>query len=423
MCLIAVAPSPSPSQKDILLLTGGIGSKGQHSSVEVYPSTTDCTVPPLPSTRYGHQTFVTLDPTPIVATCGGYIPHTMESSCLVLDLINQRWDAGIMKNLTMPRAYGAVAQLNIGVFFLGGNGAGITSSDFLPAGTLQWQQGPPLPESMVQLCAVPITPTSFLTIFNGKIHEFDAAIAGPTSYGGWRETQRWETLKTVRLNKPGCAKIGNKVIIAGGTLLGKDIQSTEVLDITTRTTVNGGDMASPRRHFNLAKISSEEQDKLFAIGGLISADSLNYLITVEEWVMESFSWKEAKNLTVERQLYGVVALPKELICLTSTTPAPTTQVPTTEAATTTANNCPLKGSEWNEWSNCTVGCQEGSTGATYRFREVFAGTDTNCSKEIKVEAEACNGCEPTTTPSTGRSVNLLNLKLKSGKRGVAKKCG
>ena len=303
------APSTTEEQDSVLLITGGYPKT---STTELFPSIIGCSPPPLPSTRWGHKTFLTSDPIPLVATCGG-TTEGYTASCLVLDAVNQRWDESRMGNLTVPRSLGAVAVLkHIGVFYLGGISTD-TSSDFLPAGSLQWQQGPSLPMAMSYLCAIPITPTSFITIHKDKIHEFDAAIAGPKSAEGWRrESGRWERLKTSRTYYPGCAKVGNKVIIAGGEGNGRKLQSTEVLDITTRTLLAGGDMASPRNHFCLATIRSGGQDKSFALAGHDGSSKLN---TVEEWVEESSSWKEAEILSRARYYFGVVALlPKQTIC-------------------------------------------------------------------------------------------------------------
>ena len=254
---------------------------------------------------------MTSDPTPLVATCGGSTTGST-ASCLVLDPVNQRWDESRMGNLTRQRHEGAVGVLKyIGVFFLGGAGSGAeTTSDFLATGSLQWTQGPALPESMGWFCAVPITPTSFITIHKDKIHEFDAAIAGPTSDEGWRESGRWPTLKTSRINSPGCAKLGNKVIIAGGQN-GGFLRSTEVLDIASHTITAGGDMASARSHFSLATIRNGGGHTLYAIAGFGSSKEVN---TVEEWVEESSTWKEAESLTRARRQFGVLRLPKETIC-------------------------------------------------------------------------------------------------------------
>merc|ERR1712183_404772 len=259
----------TPTEGDsVLLITGG-DTGGRTGSTEVFPS---CfSPPPLPSTRSAHQTFKTSDPTPLIASCGGWTGD-YTASCLVLDLDNQRWDESRMGNLTTPRQYGAVVELKQGVLFLGGYGSATskTTSDFLATGSLQWQQGPRLPQAMTSFCAVPVTESRFITINGDKIHEFDAAIAGPATSEGWRDSTLWPTLKTSRYNTPGCAKLGNKVILAGGRGGRGVLQSTLILDITTRTISTGGEMATPRRWFNLATISRGGGDTTFAIAGRTS---------------------------------------------------------------------------------------------------------------------------------------------------------
>ena len=68
-------------------------------------------------------------------------------------------------------------------------------------------------------CVVGIAPTIFLAIQVNKIHEFNSDIGGPTINESWREAGRWPTLKKGRGNQ-GYAKIGQKVIIAGGYVNG-----------------------------------------------------------------------------------------------------------------------------------------------------------------------------------------------------------
>jgi len=98
--------------------TGGYIGGGSTASTKVFPSCSS--PPPLPSTRYGHQSFKTSDPTLLIASCGGNIGGRDTASCLVLDLENQRWDESRMGNLTTPRGWGAVVELKQGVLFLGG---------------------------------------------------------------------------------------------------------------------------------------------------------------------------------------------------------------------------------------------------------------------------------------------------------------
>ena len=97
--------SQSHNEESLLLTTGGFADYSYLSSVEVYPSTSGCSPPALPQNRRDHTTFLTSEPNPVIATCGGR--HT--TSCLVLDKSNQRWDETRMGNLTMPRKSSAVA--------------------------------------------------------------------------------------------------------------------------------------------------------------------------------------------------------------------------------------------------------------------------------------------------------------------------
>ena len=315
---------PNTTKEEVLLLTAG--HVPYSKAADVYPSSLSCPLPPLPCSFYGHETFVTSDPTPLVATCGGNC-NKIESACYVLDLENQRWDENRMGSLTRGRWYGALAQLkDIGVYYIGGSdnektGADRTS-DFLATGSLQWQPGPALPIMMQDFCAVAISPTSFLTVFRNKIHEFDASIAGPTSDQGWRQSTRWPTLKTSRWGQPGCAKIGSKVIITGGSN-GRKLRSTEILDLASRTLSIGGDMAWPRIHFKLATLKIGGRDTVLALGGLSAKPGIEraltfkdsmFIDTVEEWLEETSSWKEAESLSRKMRFYGLATLPAELIC-------------------------------------------------------------------------------------------------------------
>jgi len=302
---------PSP-QDSLLFITGGTSNSYTLSTTEIYPRSSRCAPPSLPSSIASHTTFITSKPNALVATCGGYKKGGGIASCYVLDPINQRWDESRMGSLTMARYYGAAVTLDhIGVFIVGGgtsNNAG--TSEFLAAGQMQWQEGPALPVGMSHPCAVAITPNSFLAIHGTDIREFDVSVAGPTGSEGWQESGRWPALKISRTSQPGCAKIGQKVIIAGGRN-GGVLSSTEVLDLTTRRITSGGEMATPRYFFHVGTIRSRDQEQLFAIAG---HDGSNRLNTVEEWVESSSSWKPADNLVEKRNQFGLVPVPRHLVC-------------------------------------------------------------------------------------------------------------
>ena len=307
----------SNTKESVLLITGGSGDG--NSSSEVYPSNSSCSPPPLPAEREFHTTFLTSEPNPVIATCGGMEAGVFTASCLVLDKSDQSWDESRMGDLTMPRGFSGVATLNsVGVFIIGGKPRKYDSSEFLPAGSMTWQKGPLLPFRMENPCIVTITATSFLAISNYHIHEFDAAIAGPTSIEGWRDWRKWPQwpqLKGKSKRWSGCAKLGQKIIIAGVTSFGP---STEVLDLDSREVLPhiievrpGGEMATPRNFFHLATIREGGLEKVFALGGKLSSS----LDTVEEWVEESSTWREADSFLEERRVhFGVVSVPPELIC-------------------------------------------------------------------------------------------------------------
>jgi hypothetical protein len=230
----------------------------------------------------------------------------------VLDPINQRWKESRMGSLTMERAYAAAVTLDhIGVFIIGGNwNNNARTSEFLDAGQMQWQEGPAPPVDMNDPCSVKISPTSFLSIHGTDIREFDAAIAGPTSNDGWQEAGRWPALKTTRYHQPGCAKIGQKVIIAGG-YNGGALSSTEVLDLVNRRITSGGEMATPRRYFHIATLVNGGEEKMFALAGHDGSSRIN---SVEEWVEENSTWKESNNLVEKRSSFGFVKAPRHLVC-------------------------------------------------------------------------------------------------------------
>jgi len=342
------------TEETLLLVTGGEGlfESQNHghkilSEPEIFPATnnTECSLPSFPAGRWFHATFLTSRPSTLVATCGGIEEGKSKSdpiaSCFVLDLINQSWDEGKMGNMTTARSdIAAVTMDNVGVFILGGRDSDTArSSEFLAAGTMTWQRGPPLPMEMNSPCLVAISATSFLAIYREVIHEFDASIGEPTSSEGWQEAGRWPNLRIDRYQGHGCARLGHQVIIAGGhgaRWPGDDLQyksrSTEVLDINKRTLSFGGDMAS-RQYFQLATINFGGRERVFAVGGFWSPDGRKGLDTVEEWVEELSIWKPADHLDQQRSLFGAVVLPRHLICSTEIRTA--AAKPTTETTTST----------------------------------------------------------------------------------------
>ena len=71
--------------------------------------------------------------------------------------------------------------------------------------------------------------------------------------------------------------------------------------------------------------------------------------------------------------------------------------------------CKLNGTEWNEWSTCTLACGASGVGTRFRSREVVIGTDTTCSVDDEVQAVICDGCTTTVAPTTAASTSATSF--------------
>ena len=94
------------------MIAGGLVSGSPLSSVEVYPNSNGCSLPPLPEPRSSPATFLTSGPNPVIATCGGLRNGRHLASCLVLDPTNWRWEESLIGDLRRARASSEVARIN-----------------------------------------------------------------------------------------------------------------------------------------------------------------------------------------------------------------------------------------------------------------------------------------------------------------------
>ena len=158
-----------------------------------------------------------------------------------------------------------------------------------------------------------ISGTSFLAIYGREIREFDTSVAGPTSSQGWREEGWWPKMETSRSYWPGCAKLGDKIIIAGGRDGSTTHQTTEILDLTSRTISKGGNLVTPRKRFHMITMDNNGDSTTLALGG--RDDDGNVLRSIEKWNPETETWSEVEEQLEEKRGYsGLVAVPKNLVC-------------------------------------------------------------------------------------------------------------
>ena len=232
-------------------------------------------------------------------------------------MTKQGFSEAMIGQLPQKRGYhAAVSVENIGTYLIGGaisNNARTT--DFLEASSKKWVAGPAIPVDMDEPCAVKISNQNFLIVSSSYIREYEVDITDPTSSSGWQSATKWPQLQTSRIQNPGCSKIDNHVVFAGGWSSGF-LQSTEVLDLTTKSLVNAGDLNTPRSYFHMATIRRDGQQLLLAFGGYTGPSS--YLTSVEQFNPNNNTWTLAPTTMVRvRRLFAAVVVPTKMVCPTT----------------------------------------------------------------------------------------------------------
>ena len=310
---ICLGASEEDPEDTVVLLTGGQANNRRLSSIETFPTVPSCTLPPLPRARAGHSTFVTTGPKQNVVVCGGF-DGEYTSSCLVLDVENQRWDSNKIGQLPQARmSHSAVSINTVGTYLIGGTqNNNKRTIDFLPERTTEWTTGPSMDMDMDEPCAVKITKLSFLVFHKKNIREYMVDVANPTSSSGWQPTKKWPLLQISRTNNPGCSKIGSKVVVAGGRSGSTYPESAEVLDLTYRIIASAGNMNSPRVFFHVATITQGGQESLFAFGG---HSGTSHLDSVEQFDPRNSNWALAPiRMEEKKNAFGAGVVTKRLIC-------------------------------------------------------------------------------------------------------------
>lgn len=311
--------APPASEDTIVLITGGYNrDDGFLSTSEVFPSTSGCNPPSLPEGRIYHTLFTTAEENTRVAVCGGSDGRDLLASCLVLDKETGTWDGSRLGSLPQPRSWNtAVTLKNIGNYLIGGYGHDYSArtTDYLAPESQDWVSGPQLPVGMrYGPCSVVISETSFLVVHWKDIREYQIDIENPTTDDNWQEATKWPQLQTARYYWPGCARIGRKIVIAGGISRSGSTthRSTEIVDLETRTIQYAGDLNTARYHFHILTITTDGSERTFALGGY---DGSSYLDSVEELNPDTLTWKTTPaKLAGKRDRFGAVALPKSLVC-------------------------------------------------------------------------------------------------------------
>jgi len=279
-----------------LIALGGDTVNGPTNVVEMLGTNND-TIQELPTVRFGHSAFVhpiTKD----VLVCGGKGKnHGTET---FRDCIAQSSGWASHSTLTEPRMHASTVMMESGdVYILGGEFSPDTSDVLRPdVDWKTWTKGPKLNHPTYMACATDINATSFVTI-GGGVEENDISLFN-TATGSW--SKPWPQLREGRRGHC-CARVNDKVIVAGGYLYSahKNTATTLLIDVNTGKAYASLWMNEARSFFTMHSFS-REHEILIAVGGNVPQKSDNNTVatgfsnTVEMWNMStSAGWNYEKD--------------------------------------------------------------------------------------------------------------------------------
>jgi len=274
-----------------ILLTGGWNAVGGARS-ECSLMGWGCPVPPLPMEISDHITGVTDDGTFI--TCGGEASDGEDNfECVALDLESQTWVHH--STLDRPRILSSSLTIpGVGLFIIGGFKE--NSTLLLPTGTTEWVDGPVIPgNGNYGSCSVAISDTKFLVI--GGSENYNQVTEYDTNTGQWTQ---WPELHQPRWGH-ACTKLGDQIIIAGGSINFGILSSTSILDITTKEQRKAGNLAIEKAWFGMQVLDG----KVFAFGGQSARKEVYN--TIEQWDESFEEWVLIEDgLDVPNKAFGHV---------------------------------------------------------------------------------------------------------------------
>jgi len=299
-------------------MTGGQNYEtGYLSSVESYPLT--CSIPNLPTVRYGHTTSLLDTSPPTIVVCGGYGEGGgfFASDPAPYDCI--AWRSGMADwsehlDLGVPRSYHRawVPQgQNTKIVLFGGDSSGAMNTADVVGGGRTFE----LRNSALHTCSISLSSTVILTggsddssNVHNAVDRYDAA--------GFVEAM--PSMRTDR-QKHACGRIqdadGRSVlVVAGGT--GRNADTAELLYQTETGQWASAWTFGPRlpRALSLARAAPLE-NRLLLTGGWDAQET--YQDSVLELSMQSLEenyWTQVGSLEETRSAHGIVAGNLSAIC-------------------------------------------------------------------------------------------------------------
>ena len=291
---------PSPPG---LLLLGGRSTEGQLTSIEKF-GFENCSIPPLPETRYEFGSFIT--PTnPQLAVCGGWwMGKTNSTDCLTFNVKSGQWERGTFTNgLLGDGVRGVINIEGEGVFTVHSSGI-----SFLSTRSESWVAGPMFTTSAE--CGCKLSRTSFVIIhmsdtYNVREYSVTNGEVKP------QPMDSWPSLLTKRYG-PACGATSYHLVVAGGVSGWGDgvLTSVEVFHIESKAQRRGRSLRQARAYFQIIPVGSTHP-RLLAVGGQNGTSTLD---TSEWWEEEENFWEEGPKLSRGRSHFAALVAPPQLVC-------------------------------------------------------------------------------------------------------------
>ena len=315
---IFLGKSLEPPSPPGLVLLGGQSGEGQLTSVETF-GFGNCTIPPLPETRYAFGSFTAPTQPPQLAVCGGWwMGKPNSTDCLTLNVTSGQWERGTFTNgLFGDVVRGVVEVEGQGVFVVHNNGI-----SFLAPFSDTWVTGPMFP--VTAECACKVRSTSFVTIHlddTRNVQEY-FVIDGRAEL---KTEGSWPNLLSKRQG-PGCGATSHNLVVAGGIYGHEVLATVEVIHLETKALRRGGNLRQPRAFFQMIPVGLTHP-RLMAIGGHNGTSASR---TSEWWEEEENSWEDGPDIATERFNFAAQMAPPNLVCSEVAPPAhscPAGQIP------------------------------------------------------------------------------------------------
>jgi len=293
--------------EETALMVGGFnGYEGARDKAELLNNA--CSLPSLlvsdgtgRSGRSDNVVFITGEN--MILTCGGESATGEDDlSCQALDISGETWVPHSVLDTDRVKSTALVLP-DYGAYILGGFKH--HTSSFLPTGSREWVPGPTLigEEEVVLyygVCGVVLSSSEFMVV-GGDEGEFvtDPSVGGKVmTYDAQTDImEEWPSL-TVDSWGHSCAKLGNKVVIAGGVSpMFTHTKTTTILDLSTRESRPAGDMLETRAFFGMANIDGI----IHAFGGS-GGLATDPMASLELWDDENEVWLQS-NDTMPTAMY------------------------------------------------------------------------------------------------------------------------